>query len=89
MSLVPKKSHWLEIAIQVYNFHVSQVEDDPSWTIKKTSVALERSVGSVSQYISVASYVHTHERQLRKFRSLTDAIEFVRDHKREIGLRKI
>lgn len=81
----PIKVNWLDRAIQVHNFHVQQCKDESKWTIEKTAESLNRSIGSVSQDITVASWVRTHEKQLRRFRSLHDALEYIRDKKREMN----
>lgn len=84
MSKAPVKLNWLDRAIEVYNFHCEQLKEDSSWTIAKTALALNRSLGSVGQDIQIASWVKSHEKQLRKCRSQAEAIEFVRLKSREV-----
>jgi hypothetical protein len=83
------KLHWLDRAVNIYNYHIEMCKQEKNWTIEKTANSLNRSVGSVSQDITVASWVKTHEKQLRRFRSLTDAMEFIKDKKREMKFREI
>lgn len=83
------KLGWLERAVQVYNYHASLCESQPQWTIEKTARDLNRSVGSVSQDITVASWARTHEKQLRRYGSLRDALEFIRSKKAEMRTREI
>ncbi len=83
MKQAPVKINWIDRAVQVYNYHVSQVKDDPDWTLEKTANSLNRSIGSVSQDMLIANWCKTHEKRLRKFRSMKDALEFIRDKKRE------
>lgn len=80
------KLNWLDKAIQVHKFHILQCKDEPSWTMKATADALNYSIGSVSQYLLLASWVKTHEKQLRRCSSMRDALEFVRDKEREMRL---
>lgn len=86
---IPKKQHWLETAIEIYNFHIQQLKEDSTWTIVKTSVVLNRSLGSISNYITIGSWYITNERQLKKFRSMRDALEFIHEHKLQMKLREI
>jgi len=89
MKSPPIKSHWLDRAIQVYNFHVNQLKEESGWTIKKTADALNRSVGSVSQDILLANWSRTHDKQLRRYNSMKDALSFVKAREREFKVREI
>ncbi len=85
----PVKDHWLDRAIQVYNFHCNQLKDEKNWTIKKTADALNRSIGSVSQDILLANWSKTHDKQLRRFGSMKDALKFVHKNQHEHRIREI
>lgn len=89
MKLTLIKLGWLDRAVQVYNYHVGMCKGESQWTIEKTAKSLNRSTGSVSQDITVASWVKTHEKQLRRFRSMSDALEWIRDKKREMNSKEI
>lgn len=89
MKSPPIKPHWLERAVSIHQFHIHQLRDEPDWTIKKTAESLNRSIGSVSQDLLLASWVKTHEKQLRHFVSMKDALEFVRSKEREIRLGEV
>ena len=89
MKAPPVKSHWLDRAIQVYNFHTSQLKDESNWTLEKTAGALNRSLGSVSQDILLAKWSKTHDKQLRRFSSMKDALSFVQSKQREMRLESI
>lgn len=80
---------WLDRAIQVYNYHANLCKEDKNWTIEKTAEMLNRSVGSVSQDITVAQWVTTHGKQLRRFHSMKDALEYIREKKQEMRGREI
>jgi len=82
MSL-PVKHHWLDRAVAVYNFHVSQLKTESKWTISKTASALNRSIGSVSQDISLASWSKTHDKQLRRFKSMAMALDYIKNKEKE------
>ena len=80
------KLDWLERAIEVNKFHIAQLKDEPKWTIQQTAVALNRSIGSVSQDLLLASWAKTHEKQLRRCNNMKDALAFIHMKEREIKL---
>jgi hypothetical protein len=82
----PVKQDWISRALEIRKFHVEQCRDEEGWTIEKTAKLLNRSIGSVSQDLSLASWLKTHEKQLRRCRSRRDALEFVRSKQREMEL---
>jgi 2-phospho-L-lactate transferase/gluconeogenesis factor (CofD/UPF0052 family) len=84
MKQPPIKQDWVAKCIDIHNFHVSQVKSESNWTVDKTAKALQRSVGSVCQDLLLASWLRTHEKQLKRFRNAKDALEFIRAKKREM-----
>ncbi len=87
--LPPIKLDWIDRAAQVHNYHVSQVKAEQNWTIEKTAKELNRSVGSVAQDLLIASWLRSHEKQLKRFRSMKDALEYIRNKKREMNSMEI
>lgn len=83
------KIGWLDRAVQVFNYHAHLCRSEKEWTILKTAQSLNRSVGSVSQDITVATWTSTHEKQLRKFHSMKDALEYIKEKKAEMRGREI
>jgi hypothetical protein len=83
------KLDWLTRAIEVNRFHIAQCKEEPKWTIQQTADALNRSIGSVSQDLLLASWSRTHEKQLRRCGNMKDALAFVRDKEREMRLGEI
>lgn len=83
------KLGWLDRAVQIHNLHVQFRKDEKEWTIEKTAKHLNRSVGSVSQDITVASWVRTHEKQLRRLRSMRDALDYIKAKKIEMRGKEI
>lgn len=80
------KQDWLDRAIEISDFHKKQCKEDFKWTLEKTAVALNRSIGSISENISIASWVKTHEKQLRRCSSMRDALAFIQMKKREMRI---
>jgi hypothetical protein len=89
MKSPPVKAHWIDRSIEIHNFHVSQVKSERNWTVEKTAKVLCRSVGSVSQDLLLASWLKTHEKQIRRFRNCKDALEFIRNKKREMKTQEL
>ena len=83
MKSPPIKQHWIDRCIDIHKFHVTQLKEEPGWTIERTAKALSRSLGSVSQDLTLASWLKTHEKQLKRFRNAKDALEFIRAKKHE------
>jgi 2-phospho-L-lactate transferase/gluconeogenesis factor (CofD/UPF0052 family) len=89
MKSPPVKQTWIARCVEIHNFHVSQVKLMSGWTVEETARVLCRSVGSVSQDLLLASWLKTHEKQLKKFRNAKDALEFVRSKKREMRTQEL
>ena len=86
MKSPPVKQNWIDRCVDIRRFHVQQLKDESNWTIEKTANALNRSIGSVSQDLLLASWLKTHDKQLRRCSSMRDALAFVRDKQREMKL---
>jgi len=79
----PKKYNWLELALEIHSFHINQLKSNKTQTIRQTAADLNRSLGSVSQSITIGSWYKTHEKQLKRFNSLKEAMNFIRDRNYE------
>lgn len=80
------KQNWLQTAIDIRKFHINQLKLENGWTIEKTALALNRSVGSISQYILIAEWSRTHEVQLKRCNSMNEGLEFIKRKKKEMEL---
>lgn len=80
------KQDWLDRAVEINKFHTQCLKDDENWTLEKTATSLNRSIGSISENLMLASWAKTHEKQLRRCSSMRDAISFVKMRKRELRL---
>jgi len=86
MKAPPVKNHWIEQAVAIHNFYIERLKEDSSWTLQDTATMLNRSIGSISQAILISTWLKTHEKQLRKFSCMRDALAFVRSRQRELRL---
>ena len=89
MKSPPVKQNWIDRCSDIRRFHIEQLRDEPKWTVEKTATALNRSIGSVSQDLLLASWLKTHEKQLKRCSSMRDALAYVRDKQREMKLEDI
>lgn len=80
------KRSWIDTAKSIESYHISHLKDNIHWTVRDTANALNRSLGSVSQYLSIASWVRTHENQIRRLETMKEAIDWIKDHKRQLIL---
>lgn len=77
------KKHWIDRALDTEKAHIYYCKEYPgAWTIWKTAELLGRSEGSVNQDIIIASWMKTHESELRKLSGVVDAMIFIRDRKK-------
>jgi hypothetical protein len=80
------KRSWIDRAVEIKKFHVQQLKNESNWTLQKTAEALNRSIGSISQDLLIASWLKTHDKQLRRCSSMRDALSWIRDKQREMNL---
>lgn len=82
----PVKRDYIDLALAIQKFHIEKLRSDIHWTEQQTATALKRSLGSVSQYLSIASWCRTHENQIRRLETMNEAITWIRQHKRQLIL---
>lgn len=85
----PVKKAWLDLIIEIHKFHINQLNNEPGWTLEKSSKVLNRSTGSISQALLIATYLRTYEKEIRRCSSMRDALAFVRMKQREFRLRSL
>lgn len=76
-----KDPKWIEKARDVHNFHVAKVRENAKWRSIDTAKALRMSIGAVSEYLLVASWLKTHRPQIEKFEYVSDVLEWIRERK--------
>lgn len=77
---------WVERAKKVERIHKSYLADDSTWTLAKTAKLLERSIGKVSEDLMLAEWIKKNPR-VERIRVIQDALDFVRQLKREEKLK--
>jgi len=81
---IPVKISWITRAIKTHNYHCERVEHNPDWTLVDTAITLGRSLGSISEDITIASWLKTHESKIRTFKYQRDALAFIREKKKSL-----
>lgn len=86
MSEEPKKLKWIERVEKTSHYHKERLKANPLHTLAETSKELNRAIGCVSEDIMIGEWLKTHRKYLERLRSMREALEFVRDKKREMRL---
>lgn len=74
---------WIEKAKETYKYHKTKLLESDNHTEAKTAKLLRRSLGSICEDLLIARWLRTHERQLEKFEHAYQALEWIREKKRE------
>lgn len=82
----PVKQTWLERARETSRFHYSNVKEKANWRLGNTAKLLNRSIGSISEDLLIATWYKTHGKELEKFEYAHEALEFIREKKRKMNL---
>lgn len=80
------KQDWIEKARETFRFHRSKLLLHEDWRLEDTAECLNRSLGSISQDITIARWLRTHEKDIERQRSIKDALEFIREKKKKMDL---
>lgn len=84
------QSHaWINRCKETYRYHCNRLKANPNWTLRNTADTLSRSIGAVSQDLTLASWMFTHEEELKQFEFAKDALKFVRDRQSKINRRPL
>jgi len=78
------KQTWIDRAIHTYNYHCSKLREGEGWIITDTARALKRSTGSIGEDLLIASWLKTHENKIREFKYAYQALDFIRNKKRQM-----
>lgn len=80
------KLHWIDRALATNKYHQDRLREDEDWTLLETAEKLGRSLGSVSEDIKIASWMKTHEMQLRQIKTAGAALAYIRKKEKELNL---
>lgn len=83
------KQTWLETAISIHKFHVEKLKSNSKWRIEDTAKELKRSFGCVAQYLKIASFLKTHENQLRRETTMKEALELIKKIERQQEIQEV
>ena len=77
---------WIDVAVSIRQFHINKLKINEKWRIQDTAKALNRSYGSVNQYLMIASWLKTHEVQIRRVDTMKEAVELIKKLKRNLEI---
>jgi hypothetical protein len=81
-----KKSTWQEQVNEIAKFHEDKIKKNSSHPIVLTAKMLGRSFGSIAEALMIVDWVRSHPR-IAEFKYKQQAIDFIRDKKKEMRLR--
>jgi hypothetical protein len=82
-TILPSKQTCQELAAQIHSFHVHNVKTTRGWSIRDSARALNRSIGSTSEYILLAEYLRAHS-ELAAIKKYNDAVDWMNKKKKEL-----
>lgn len=81
------KLTWKERAKETEKLHKECLSRDDAWSIRQTADLLRRSVGSISEDLTIASWLRTHP-QIEEYKTAIEALDFIRAKKYQIQIRR-
>lgn len=76
-------------AKETHKYHRSKRLLEPKWNVSLTAKALRRSIGSISEDLTIARWAKTHEKKIEKFKYAYEAIEWIKKIQYEQDLTEI
>ena len=80
------KLTWQERVVDTARVHKRFLQSDSRHTLQNTADLLNRSIGSISEDLTIADWIKTHPKIL-EMQSLQDALKFIREKKLEMRMR--
>lgn len=78
-----KKPTWQERAISVATYHAGRCREDDSHTVQNTARELNRSIGRISEDLTLANWMKTTPR-VAKFKNPSQALDYIKRRKDEL-----
>ena len=78
-----KKPTWQERAISVARYHDGRCRENANHTIADTAKELNRSIGRISEDLTLSSWMKTNPR-VEKFKNPTQALDYIKQKKQEL-----
>lgn len=82
-----QKVKWYERARAINRFHIDKLRENPSWSYRDTAKELNLSVGTICNDLTIASWLVTHEEELIKFKTSSEALEFIKKKRMQLRVR--
>ncbi len=78
-----EQPRWLERAKETYKFHRSKLLANDKWNTTLTAKSLRRSIGSVSEDLTIARFCKDNEKEIEKMKYAYEALDYIREKDRE------
>ena len=77
---------WQDRVKKTSNFHKSRLRENRKHTIRDTASLLDRSIGSITEDLLLASWLETNPK-VEEFSTARDALSYVRSKKYQMRIR--
>lgn len=77
---------WLIRVKRTASYHRDKKKLNINHTLRDTARELNRSIGSISEDLLVATWLRTHNDEIEKCKTLMEALEFIRNRKRSLAV---
>jgi len=78
-----RKTSWQDRAKSVAIYHAGRCREDSKHTIQNTAKELNRSIGRISEDLTLANWMKTHPR-IKKFKNPSQALDYIKGKKKEM-----
>lgn len=79
---------WQERVKGIAHYHAVRCKEDPKHTLELTASELNRSIGRISEDLTIASWMKTHPR-VEKFKNPRQALDYIKMKKRELRIQDV
>lgn len=80
--------NWLQRARKTGEFHARMLRENDAWTADETARVFDRKKSSIYDDLLICQWLKSHERELTRFRTLEQALLFIRS-KRKIAKQQL
>lgn len=80
------KRDWIERAELTSAYHKEKLRSNINHKVSDTAEQLKRSKGRISEDLMIVEWLKTHRKQIEKFKTMIDALNYIREKKKELRL---
>lgn len=79
---------WQERVKAIHQYHTIRCRENPKHTIAETAKELNRSIGMISEDLTIADWMKNHSR-VEKFKNPRQALDWIKDMKRKMKVGEV